>query len=234
MVKNKPLGQKSYGSIPHLPNSRLGPKDYSLNPGQTRILTEQERDARDIIIVTQKLDGSCCAVAKIDGEIVPLVRAGYRAETSRYTQHQLFAKWVAQNEHRFSYVLFEGERFVGEWMAQVHGTKYNLVHEPFVIFDLMVQTERLPYEILKERTNRQNFITPQLISYGRPITVENALKRVDNVHGAIDPIEGIVYRVERFGKVDFLAKWVYQEKIDGLYLKDYQEIWNEGLERYVT
>jgi len=30
---------------------------------------------------------------------------------------------------------------------------------------------------------------------------------------AIDPIEGLVYRVERKGKVDFLAKWVRPDKV---------------------
>src|SRR4051812_45187727 len=37
---HKPLGSKGYGSICHLPGSRLGPGDHKLNPGQARILTE--------------------------------------------------------------------------------------------------------------------------------------------------------------------------------------------------
>lgn len=229
----KPLGRKSYGSIPHLSNSRLGPKDYSLNPGQTRILTEKERDHHDTVIVTQKLDGSCCAVTKIDGQIIPLVRSGYRAETSSYEQHHLFAKWVHKNEQRFREILEEKERIVGEWLAQAHGTIYELNDEPFVAFDIMKGTRRFSYEYLVYCANRVDIITPQLISYGKAISVENSLKRLQNVHGAIDPIEGVVYRVERKGICDFLAKWVYQEKIDGLYLQDNQTIWNKNLDKYL-
>jgi len=44
MTSNKPLNQKAYGSIPHLPGSRLGPGDYSIGEGQARIATEKLRD----------------------------------------------------------------------------------------------------------------------------------------------------------------------------------------------
>src|SRR5437868_8962216 len=33
----KPLGQKGYGTIPHLPGSRRGPGDKGVNEGQFRI-----------------------------------------------------------------------------------------------------------------------------------------------------------------------------------------------------
>ena len=33
----KPLGQKGYGTIPHLPGSRRGPGDRGVNDGQFRI-----------------------------------------------------------------------------------------------------------------------------------------------------------------------------------------------------
>lgn len=76
---NKPLGGKSYGSIPHLLGSRLGPKDHHIHEGQHKICTERLRDNKDVIIVQEKLDGSCTAVAKINGEIVALGRSGYTA-----------------------------------------------------------------------------------------------------------------------------------------------------------
>jgi hypothetical protein len=50
-------------------------------------------------------------------------------------------------------------------------------------------------------------------------------------HGAIDPVEGVVYRCERKGKVDFLGKYVRPEKTDGYYLpgigENTTEIWNQ-------
>ncbi len=37
----KPLGGKSYGSIPHLPGSRTGPGDYHVNEGQFYLISER-------------------------------------------------------------------------------------------------------------------------------------------------------------------------------------------------
>jgi hypothetical protein len=37
-------------------------------------------------------------------------------------------------------------------------------------------------------------------------------------HGALEPIEGVMWRVERKGKVDFLCKYVRPDKQDGIYL----------------
>src|SRR5207302_2425635 len=75
----KPMGRKAYGSICHLPGSRLGPGDHKLNEDQTRILTERCRDKHDLIVVQEKLDGSNVAVARINGEVIALGRAGYPA-----------------------------------------------------------------------------------------------------------------------------------------------------------
>ena len=38
-------------------------------------------------------------------------------------------------------------------------------------------------------------------------------------HGAIDGVEGAVWRVERKGVVDFLGKYVRPDKVDGKYLE---------------
>src|SRR3989442_5967093 len=83
----KPLGIKAYGSICHLPGSRLGPGDHKLNPGQAKILTEKTRDKHDLIIVQEKLDGSNVAVARVSSQLIPLGRAGYPAISSKYEQH---------------------------------------------------------------------------------------------------------------------------------------------------
>lgn len=229
---SKPLGHKAYGSIPHLSSSRLGPGDHYCDPGQESIATKKARDGFDLVIVQEKLDGSNCAVAKIDGEIVPLVRAGYRAETSPYEQHHLFAKWVAQEKERFDAALQEGERLVGEWLIQAHGTRYNLPHEPFVVFDLMRGQVRALYLELMRRVHPHGFRTPFLVHIGGPVSVSYILKQLGILgsgHGATDPVEGAVWRVEREGKVDFLAKWVYEWKEDGKYLPEIsggEAIWN--------
>src|SRR5438477_7366986 len=147
---NKPLGGKAYGSICHLPGSRLGPGDHKLNPGQARILTEKTRDKHDVIIVQEKLDGSNVCVARVGGVLIPLGRSGYPAISSKYEQHQLFAGWVFERLERFEF-LVEGERLCGEWLAQAHGTRYQLTRDPFVAFDLMRGGERAAYAEFLER-----------------------------------------------------------------------------------
>lgn len=45
----------------------------------------------------------------------------------------------------------------------------------------------------------------------------------------LGPVEGAVYRVERRGEVDFLAKWVRPDKQDGCYLPEVsggEAVWN--------
>jgi hypothetical protein len=226
----KPLGQKSYGSICHLPGSRLGPGDHKLNPGQAGILTHKARDKHDVIIVQEKLDGSNVAVARIGGQIISLGRAGYPAISSRFEQHRLFAAWVLRHLDRFEF-LVEGERLVGEWLAQAHGTRYTLAHEPFVPFDLMRGSERANYEEFRRRTEPAGFTLPHLLSMGPPISISRALEMLGErgFHGAIDPVEGAVWRVERKGVVDFLGKFVQPDKKDGCYLPELsgaEPIWN--------
>jgi hypothetical protein len=89
----KPLGCKAYGSIGHLPQSRVGPGDWHVHEGQARICLEAPRKG-DRIIVTEKLDGACMSVANIDGHIVALSRAGYRAADALYSHLKLFAGYI--------------------------------------------------------------------------------------------------------------------------------------------
>lgn len=217
----KPLGIRAYGSIPHLPGSRRGPADKGLSEKQAEILTSRARDKHDYVIVQEKLDGSCVSVAKINGLIVPLIRAGYEASGSNYRQHHVFADWVKKNHTRFDMLLKEGERCVGEWLMEAHGTLYKLPHEPFVIFDIMVGHSRMLAGDIRSRCSNQDFITPRWISFGPPVSIESVLSVLEpSSHGAVDGVEGAVWRVERKGIVDFLGKYVRQDKIDGKYLEN--------------
>lgn len=227
----KPLGHKAYGSIPHLPGSRLGVGDHHCSEGQARIACEKKRDKHDIIIVQEKLDGSNCAVAKVNGEILALGRAGYLAETSKYPVHHSFCRYVAKNKDRFAELLVEGERVIGEYLAQAVGTKYDLKHEPFVPFDIMTGKEREPYEGFLYRVSKLDFTVPMLIpSNGNPVSIESAMQSIKvSGHGALDPVEGAIWRVERKSKVDFLVKFVRHDKEDGKYFPEKtggETIWN--------
>lgn len=228
----KPLGRKNYGSIGHLPNSRLGPGDHKVTEGQARIATEKVRDKHDFVVVQEKLDGSNVGVCRVRGEIIALGRAGYRAGSSQYDQHKLFAKWVAEHESLFRKILGEGERVCGEWIALAHGTEYRLKHEPFIAFDFFkADNERIPWSDFRYWC--RDFVMPTVLSYGEPISVETALERLGDFgfHGAKDRVEGAVWRVERKGKVDFLCKYVRHDKEDGKYFAEVNgsDVWNVAL-----
>lgn len=236
----KPLGHKSYGGIGHLPGSRMDVnhgkyatgkqvgKDFGMTDGHTRICTERPRDRHDTIIVQEKLDGSNVAVANIDGTLVALGRAGHPAITSPYEQHRIFHDWMYANLRLFEF-LKPGERVCGEWLAQAHGTRYVLRHPPFVPFDIMRNGhERACYREVCERID--GLVMPCLLSEGPPCSIEKALSMLrPEHHGAVDPVEGAVWRVERHGKVDFLAKYVRPDKVDGCYLPEVSgtgAVWN--------
>ncbi len=230
----KPLGHKAYGQIPHFRGSRMGPSDKTCEPGHQRIMTDKARDRHDLIIVQEKLDGSNCSVAKLNGKIIALSRAGYTAETSPYALPHHFADWVAKHEARFDALLHDGERIVGEWLIQAHGTRYELSHEPFVVFDIMQKHHRLTYHDFLLRVLPLGFTVPCLIHIGQPYKLEQAKKKIEvSGHGALDTVEGFVYRCERHGKVDFLCKWVRPDKEDGKYLSEIssqEAVWNYTIE----
>lgn len=198
-LPRKPLGIKSYGSIAHLPGSRIGVGDHKCHDGQKRIATEKARDRHDLIIVQEKLDGSNVGIARLNGEIYALTRSGYLASTSPYEQHHHFETWVRQNKARFLAVLQDGERLCGEWLMQAHGTRYQLRHEPLVVFDLMTGSTRLVFDEFLERLRPGDFTAPHLLHRGLPLSIEQALVMLNTygLHGALDPVEGVVWRIER-------------------------------------
>lgn len=226
----KPLGRKNYGSIGHLPCSRMGPSDHHCHEGQQRIVTEKARDRHDRIIVTEKVDGSNVGIANVDGTIHALGRAGYLAQTSKYEQHQLFAAWVRGEEERWKQILKPGQRLVGEWLAQAHGSRYTLPRGPYVAFDLMEDEKRLPFDQLVALCAAYEIPMPKLLHDGGPLSVEMAMAlHGDGAHGCLDEPEGAVWRVERKGEYDFMAKWVRPDKVDGKYLPELsnsEPVWN--------
>jgi hypothetical protein len=230
----KPLGHKAYGSIPHLPGSRMGPGDHHCHDGSARIATVKTRDKNDRVYVSVKLDGSCVSVAKINGEIVALGKAGYLASSSRFEQHHMLAEWVEANQSRFAGLLGEGERIVGEWLAQAHGTRYENIHVPFVPFDIFdADNERIPYLDLVRRISGPHvgLSTPSVISFGPgAFSIDEAIEHLRTpLHGEVEPVEGAVWRVERNGVFDFMCKWVRPDKVDGKYLPEVSGsgvVWN--------
>lgn len=238
MEKLRPLNKKAYGSIGHIAESRLGPGDHSVPLGQSDMCIGRSKRKDKRIWIQTKLDGSCCAVAKINGEIIPLVRAGYIANTSPFIQHTYFYDWVLSNVDIFNQLLSEGERVVGEWLAQAHGTRYDLSGKtPFPFFDIMTGNERIDFTTFLTRLlnlraslpDDRKYLVDKPSTIAGPMAPEEALQRL-NHYGAEVP-EGVMYRVENVAtnRVEFLAKWVRADKIDGKYLPEItgsEPIWN--------
>lgn len=226
---------RNYGSIPHLSTSKMSQQaDKKIGEGQERILTEKARDWKDLIIVTEKIDGSNVGVVRKNGELIAIGRSGYTAESSPYSQHRYFDKWVKICKSKFLW-LPDGWRICGEWCILAHGTIYDISGEsPFVAFD-----------IYDEHNKRIDFLTfikfcyfyqipmVPLIHIGQPISIPNAIKLLGKGnYGNPEKPEGVVYRCERDGVVDFLAKWVRSDKHDGKFLSDDKEVWNKGTDLY--
>ena len=234
----KPLGRKSYGSIPHFQGSRIGPGDWHITEGQARIACDKVRDAKDRVVVTEKLDGTNVGIARIGDAIVPVIRAGYHAKDSPHRMHHLFADWVTAREKRFRALLHDGERIAGEWLLLAHGTRYAVqsVEDLFIAFDILMQDRRRSYDDLVTRCQACDIVTAALLSIGPAMAIDAAMAKLGNCghHGAIDPPEGAVWRVERDGKFEFIAKYVRADKVDGAFIPEISggdPVWNWAPEK---
>jgi hypothetical protein len=160
-------------------------------------------------------------IAKLNGKILALSRAGYLAESSPYQTHHAFAEYVRRNEKRFDELLNDGERLCGEWLLTAVGTLYDLPHEPFVPFDLFFQKERYNRLEFNARLAYSHLPKITTLSIGQPFSVDSAMECIKvSGHGAQEQVEGAVWRVERNGKFDFAVKFVRGDKVDGKYLKE--------------
>ncbi|MBL8923424.1 MAG: hypothetical protein JNJ54_31515 [Myxococcaceae bacterium] len=225
----QPLGKKAFPKIPHLPGSRTGSSDRVAPPELARRCTERATKG-DVIVVQEKLDGSCVAVARLGAEVVALGREGWRAAESRNPGRQMFHRWVTDNTGRFAAVLRDGEWLVGEWLALAHSTRYRLAHEPFVAFDLFTAAGALATDALDARLAGR-FARPALLHRGDAVSIAtvNAALGEHGGHGAVDAVEGAVWRVERGEVVLHRAKFVRHGKVDGALLPENSgrpAVWN--------
>lgn len=219
---------RNYGSIPHLSDSKLGEHDKYIHPGQERIIRSGGRDKHDEVIVSIKLDGTNVGVLKTKGKLVTLQRKGYDCQSSPYRQHHEFDAWVQREFEQFDRLLRDGERIVGEWLWQASGIQYRVQAPSFLAFDLFVPADagvnRLNWSDLQARLTTANvsFGLPAFRRYRRKETPVTALADMPNFPQVV-PLsakahEGLVYRVERKGKFDFMAKWVRSDYTPGAFL----------------
>ena len=235
--KVKPIGRKSYGSIPHLIGSKRGSGDRGVSEHVSNMMTFKKRGKQDRVIVTEKLDGSNHSIAKKDGRLIPLQRSGYDAWTSPYAQSHMFAQYLADHEDRFDAMLDEGMRVCGEWMAMSHGSIYTLTHDPFVPFDFMTEDFRVPFSEYSARLDQYGWDTlvrPHVLSDGPPYSIVQVEEMLGphGFHGCEEEAEGCVWRLETHGKFNIIAKYVRPSKITGKYMPHIsgkELVWNRLL-----
>jgi hypothetical protein len=228
----KPFRGRSYGSIPHLFGScSCGDKFVGID--QHRIATEKTRDKNDLIIVQEKLDGANVGILRKDGILIPISRNGHRCDDSTYSQHRIFHQWVMQHYNKFDW-LEENEILCGEWMILAHGTKYN-VKNPLIVFDLMGDYGRLAHDEFGRRLPKI-FTAPALLHVGGSFSIEDAMRMLGTFghHDGLEEVEGAVWRVERNGKIDFIAKYLRRPpNTIGRYLgHEKYKLWNVDIDLF--
>lgn len=251
-----PLNRKPYHSIGHIQLSQLGDKDHHIESKQEKIaLTDFGTMGQSLklkVACTLKKDGTNVAIAKINHQLVPLRRSGERAELSPYLQHHLFATWMFQPEiyNWFHTFLHEGEWVSGEWLAQAHGIIYQLKAQPFYLFDLFQNGEKVLYEQLIERFYAFEYppcCLATILHYDfSPYSLKKALrdlalfsKQESNSYPLKreqETEEGLIWRVESHteNKVLWLCKYVNPKHQTGQYMIKNAPIWNECLSEQMT
>jgi hypothetical protein len=224
----RPLGRKAYFKIAHLPGSRTGSTDRTA-PAELAERCLRAPRPGEALIVQEKLDGSCVAVARVAGAVLALGREGTLASRSQNPGRRMFANWVEQHSARFAGLLRDGEWLVGEWLALAHSTRYDLRHEPFVVFDGFRGGEQWTLDALSQRLQGA-LPQPTLLHRGGALGIEAMLAQLGRGgHGAREAPEGAVWRLERQGRVVGMAKYVRRDKVDGALLPEnsgQDAIWN--------
>ncbi|MBK9033010.1 MAG: hypothetical protein IPL61_17360 [Myxococcales bacterium] len=220
-----------YARIPHLPGSRVGPAERYAGPAfiarVTAAATEDDR-----VIVTEKLDGSCVALVGTAAGVEARGRDGGLCAASRNDGRRAFAAWATARSAVLAVHLAPGERLMIEWLALAHGTRYALPHGPAVVIDgFAADGARWGFDDVRARATALALPTPTVLHDGGALAVDLALARLGahGHHGAIDPAEGVMYRLEQRARVRGLAKLVRPGKVDGSYLADHtrgEHVWN--------
>lgn len=231
----KILDYKTYNKIGHLSKSRLGKGDHFIDKKAEETFLKQVLDNQTLVIVQEKMDGSNVCVVKHNGDLIALGRSGYKCSDSNLEQHRYFDKFVKRYKERFSSILpNEGDRIVGEWCLQAHGTKYPFTKEEelFYPFDIFLQkTHRLSFIDFFMLVSSVDFRSPKVLHLGGSCSINRGMKllkkEISLKAHEYDP-EGLIYRIEKAGAFQNIAKYVCHHKEDGKYFKD-GTIWNIDL-----
>ena len=216
-----------YPPMLHLPMSNVNPGDRFIDQVCVNILTNKVRDENDTIYINELIDGLHLSVSLTNGTINCERRDGHPI-TEPNQEESIFMKWVSKHELRFKQLLEDGQTVHGEWILRAYGTKYAFSGDPYIVFDITKANKQLMTydEALPKFTEGKFNIAPVLYVDNESVSIETAMDEMLGEYGyagATDLAEGIVYRCERKGKVDFQAKFVRLGK-SPIYMD--KEVWN--------
>lgn len=131
--------------LPAYPRTPHVPWKAPTFPGEGYVATFAEcmsLFSSPFVRVDEKIDGSNCGMALVDG--FPLIRnrehilrKGYRKDTPAKMQFKSVWTWFYGHKHNFEALASQGNYSVyGDWMYAQHGLEYDLLPSLFMTYDL--------------------------------------------------------------------------------------------------
>lgn len=207
----------NFGSIGHIDGSKmLDNKDKLLSIEEQSKYTVRKRDTKDLVIISEKIDGMNAGVVKKNGFLYPVNRQGFDVRIMGSVNKELvklgheWAKWVDDNYLLYDSILEEGERLVFENCIIQHTLKYKFRYSPvFILAKYKSNNKRINYETLTELARKNNIQQPPLLNIGLALPPQLVIEQYPKgLVGVQGKIEGIVYNYEHNGQHESCAKFV--------------------------
>lgn len=208
---------KNFGHIGHLTGSKMiDSEDKLISNEEQYKYTVCKRDTKDIVIITEKLDGMNAGVIKKNGSLYPINRKGYDVRIMGEIHQELkilgdgWAQWVDDNYLLYDSILEENEHLAFENCMMIHTLKYKFKSKPiFLLAKYTADNKKINYKSLTDLSKANNIQQPPLLNMGIAIPpkliIDQYPKGLSGVQGAI---EGVVYNYERNGEHESCAKYV--------------------------
>lgn len=211
------LASINFGTIAHLTGSKMiDDKDKLLNSEEQNKFTVCKRDRKDLVVISEKIDGMNAGVLKKEGYLYPINKQGYDVRNMGSVHKELtilgmeWAKWVDNHYLLYDTLLEEGERLVFENCIIQHTLKYKFKSDPvFLLAKYKSNNKRINYKELTELAQHNNIQQPPLLNMGLALKPQIVLEQYPKgMAGVQGWIEGIVYNYEHDGKHESCAKYV--------------------------
>ncbi len=225
----RPLGRKAYFKIAHLPGSRTGSSDR----------TAPRELAERCLVAAPPRRGRCSCrrsstapasrSARLDGAVLALGREGTLAAHSQNPGRQMFAAWVEQRAATFTIYSATAS---GSWANGSRSLMFDSLRAPpRSLRRLRRLSRRAAVDVRRDRrATARGLPRPSLLHRGGALRIAAMLEMLGGGgHGAVEPPEGAVWRVERAGRVVGMAKYVRGDKVDGALLPENsgrEAVWN--------